>query len=195
MGLTLADLQARFGDRVADGRAWLPNTDGLECAAVSLDRLHDLLAWLRHECRTPFRQCVSITATDESLPADSEPGQIVLRRGAKARFRVVYHLRALADGAAGTPGQVLRVFAWVGEGEDVPTATDLWPGLACSEREVYDMFGIRFAGHPDLKRILMPDGYEGHPLRKDFPLRGLSPDRLYRQWDLARKTGTAKDGA
>ena len=55
---------------------------------------------------------------------------------------------------------------------DVPTVTDLWPGAEWNEREVFDMFGIRFDGHPDLRRILLWEAYPAHPLRKDYPLRG-----------------------
>ncbi|MCC6671403.1 MAG: NADH-quinone oxidoreductase subunit C [Planctomycetes bacterium] len=69
----------------------------------------------------------------------------------------------------------------------VPTITDLWPGTSFSERECFDMFGIRFDGHPDLRRLLMPQGYEHHPLRKDFPHHGIEPDRLYRTWDKERR--------
>ena len=74
-----------------------------------------------------------------------------------------------------------------GDAPSVPTCTHLYPGAGFSERECYDMFGVRFEGHPDLRRLLMPQGYEHHPLRKDFPHQGLEPDRLYRAWDRERR--------
>lgn len=69
----------------------------------------------------------------------------------------------------------------------VPTCTDLWPGASFSERECWDMFGVVFDGHPDLRRLLMPKDYDHHPLRKEFPHQGIEPDRLYREWDRARR--------
>jgi NADH-quinone oxidoreductase subunit C len=86
--------------------------------------------------------------------------------GDDPRFEVVYELAALDD------AKHLRVKAKVGEDESVPSATDIWPGADWHEREVYDMMGIRFSGHPDLRRILMWEGYPFYPLRKDFPLAG-----------------------
>ena len=82
------------------------------------------------------------------------------------RFDVVYHL---VD-----PHQVrrLRVKVQVAEGEDVPTITGIYPGADWYEREVFDLYGVVFAGHPDLRRILTDYGFSGHPLRKDFPLTG-----------------------
>jgi NADH-quinone oxidoreductase subunit C len=65
----------------------------------------------------------------------------------------------------------VRVKARFADGEEVPTLTDLWPGANWMEREVYDMFGVRFAGHPDLRRILLPDEWTGFPLRKDYGIR------------------------
>jgi NADH-quinone oxidoreductase subunit C len=65
-----------------------------------------------------------------------------------------------------------RVKTRVAEGEDVPSLTGLWPGANWHEREAYDMLGIRFAGHPDLTRIFMPDDFTEFPLRKEFPVRG-----------------------
>lgn len=64
----------------------------------------------------------------------------------------------------------VRVTVWVSRDEPLPTVTDLWEGANWYERELFDLFGVRFAGHPDLKRILMPDDWVGHPLRRDYAL-------------------------
>lgn len=89
------------------------------------------------------------------------------RRPAAERFEVVYHLLDVRR------HRRLRLRVPVPEqAPEVPTVSDLWPSANWAEREVFDLFGIRFTGHPDLRRILMPDDWEGHPLRKDYPLRG-----------------------
>jgi len=178
MGLTV--LEERFGLSPA---GYLPCADGRPTYEVGVDQLHDVLAFLHDEHEPPFEQVSNITATDEIDISETEPEREVLRKNAKKRFRLVYHLRNLHE----VEHRVVRLVTWLADGEIAPSATDLWRGTNWMEREVYDMFGILFSGHPDLKRILMPDGYEGHPLRKEFPLRGLSPDRLYRQWHLAHK--------
>jgi NADH-quinone oxidoreductase subunit C len=82
----------------------------------------------------------------------------------KPRFDVVYNLYSI------NKNHRLRLKVRVEEGESVPSVTPVWSTANWHEREVYDMFGINFDGHPDLKRILMADDWEGHPLRKDFPL-------------------------
>ncbi len=90
--------------------------------------------------------------------------------GEDPRFEVVYELATLDD------ARHLRVKAKVSEDEEVPTATGIWAGADWHEREVWDMMGIRFSGHPNMKRILMWEGYPFYPLRKDFPLAGRPTD-------------------
>jgi len=87
--------------------------------------------------------------------------------GRSPRFEVVYHLRSLALNS--------RVGLKVAVPDDtltLATVTGIWRGADWLEREVYDLYGVIFAGHPDLRRIMMPDDWEGHPYRKDFPLEG-----------------------
>jgi NADH-quinone oxidoreductase subunit C len=86
------------------------------------------------------------------------------------RFAVNYHLLQVRSGARQAPR--VRVQVWVDDGEPVPSVVQIWPTADWQEREVWDMMGIRFAGHPDLSRILMDDDWEGHPLRKDYPIGG-----------------------
>lgn len=87
--------------------------------------------------------------------------------GQTPRFSVVYHIYNIEERI----GLRLKVFLSE-ESPEVDTITDLWSGGNWHERECFDMFGIRFKGHPDLRRILMPEDWNGHPLRKDYPLRG-----------------------
>lgn len=83
------------------------------------------------------------------------------------RFEVVYHLLDLDS------LRRLRLRAVCDDrSPEVPSVASIWPAAAAAEREVYDLFGIRFSGHPNLERIMMPDDWEGHPLRKDYPLQG-----------------------
>jgi NADH-quinone oxidoreductase subunit C len=91
---------------------------------------------------------------------------------ATPRFTVVYHLFST------TGHDYVRVAADCPDNAapEVPSAAGIWPGADWHEREAFDMFGIRFTGHPDLRRILMWDGYPYHPLRKDFPLAGIETE-------------------
>ncbi|KPL00094.1 MAG: hypothetical protein AMJ91_05410 [candidate division Zixibacteria bacterium SM23_73_3] len=86
------------------------------------------------------------------------------RLGRKPRFDVVYHLYSLDK------GHRVRLKIKVEEGESVLTVTSVWSNANWFERETFDMFGVKFDNHPDLRRILMPEDWVGHPLRKDFPL-------------------------
>jgi len=115
-------------------------------------RVIELLTFLRDDVQCGFVNLVDICGVD--WPARAE------------RFDVVYHLLS--------PRQNLRIRIKVATGEDqpVPSACSVYPGADWFEREAYDMYGILFTGHPDLRRILTDYGFEGHPLRKDFPTTG-----------------------
>jgi len=83
------------------------------------------------------------------------------------RFSMSYHLLAV-----GQEPRRVRLQVWLDEEEPVPSVIEIWPTADWHEREAYDLMGIRVAGHPHLKRILMDDDWEGHPLRKDYPIGG-----------------------
>jgi NADH-quinone oxidoreductase subunit C len=162
---------AGAGERVASALAGascraVPQADGMPCFEVEREHLHGVLARLRD--RAGFAALTFVTAVDH-FPR--EP-----------RFLVVHQLLSI------DPVARVRVLTPVPSSDArVPTCTDLWPGADWLERECWDMFGIRFDGHPRLRRLLMPEEYGHHPLRKDFPHEGIEPDRLYRAWDAARR--------
>jgi NADH-quinone oxidoreductase subunit C len=149
------------------GHAWLASRDGIPALSLAATRLKQALRGLKE--RAGFESITLITAVD--------------RLGREPRFELLHQLWSLQH------GDRVRLHSAVGEGESAPSCIDLWPGAAFMERECYDMFGIVFAGHSDLKRLLMPEGYGHHPLRKDFPHHGIEPDRLYREWDRRRRAG------
>lgn len=115
-------------------------------------RVVELLTFLRDDVQCGFVNLIDICGVD--WPARAE------------RFDVVYHLLS--------PRQNQRIRVKVATGEDVPVPStcSVYPGADWFEREAYDMYGILFTGHPDLRRILTDYGFEGHPLRKDFPTTG-----------------------
>jgi NADH-quinone oxidoreductase subunit C len=120
-------------------------------AMVERENVIDVLRVLRDDSDLGVVRLVDITAVD------------YLDRNQGKRFEVVYHVHSLAL------NRYVRVRVPVDEDDAVvPTATDVWIGANWFEREVYDLFGITFSGHPDLKRILLPDEWDGYPLRKDY---------------------------
>ena len=130
-----------------------PSSD-LPAFNVPVGEVLAVLGYLRDE--GGFDMLVDLTAIDWA-------------EGASPRFTVVYHLLAT------TRGDYVRIATNCPSDAEpaVPSAVGLWPGANWHERECFDMFGITFAGHPDLRRILMWDGYPYHPLRKEFPLAGI----------------------
>ena len=117
---------------------------------VTRDRIVEVLRALRDECA--YQQLMEIAGVD--YPDRAE------------RFEVVYHLLSL------TRNHRIRVKVTTDQVQPVPSVTELWPVAGWLEREVFDMYGVLFAGNPDLRRILTDYGFRGHPLRKDFPLTG-----------------------
>ncbi len=111
-----------------------------------------VLGYLRKDPNCRFSQLIDITAAD--YPGRAE------------RFDLVYHLLSVHQ------NQRVRVKTPIAEGAAAPSVISLFPCANWYEREVFDMFGIAFSGHPDLRRLLTDYGFEGHPLRKDFPLTG-----------------------
>ena len=87
------------------------------------------------------------------------------------RFDVVYHMYSLKK------GHKFSIIVQAGEDEEVPSVTGIWPTADWQEREAFDMYGIKFSGHPNLKRILLPDWWESYPFRKDYPLEGTGEEQ------------------
>ena len=120
--------------------------------AVNWDAIVTVLTFLRDDTNCQFRQLIDICGVDY-------PGR-------ERRFEVVYHLLSLRQ------NQRIRVKLSTDETTPVPSATGVFSAAGWWEREAWDLYGILFSGHPDLRRILTDYGFEGHPLRKDFPLTG-----------------------
>jgi len=116
-----------------------------------------LIRFLKEDSTLGFTHFIDLTCVDYSQYPILQPG----------RFAIVVTL------LSATLGIKVQVKAFVSADEPrIPSLTDLFEGAGWTEREVWDLYGVEFLGHPDLKRILMPDDYEGHPLRKDYPLKG-----------------------
>jgi len=116
-----------------------------------------VLTFLRDHSQCQFKSCVDISGAD--YPERDK------------RFEVVYHLLSFSQAGR------IRVKTYAGEVDAVPSAVPVFRGADWYEREAWDLFGIFFEGHPDLRRILTDYGFEGHPLRKDFPLTGYTEVR------------------
>ncbi|MBD1204196.1 MAG: NADH-quinone oxidoreductase subunit C [Rhodobacteraceae bacterium] len=145
---------AVLGSRVAFGELTLD---------VSLAHLEALVEFLRTDSACRFTSLVDITAVDHPNRAE--------------RFDVVYHFLSMYQ------NHRIRLKVAVGEEEMVPSLNGIHPSANWFEREVFDMFGILFSGHPDLRRILTDYGFRGYPLRKDFPTTGYTEVR----YDEAQK--------
>ena len=153
----LARLVARFGAGLVETH----DHRGDHTAVVNRPILLELLRFCRDEPDLRFDMLMDLTAVDYLRFPGREDGP---------RFEVVYHLYSLPH------NHRLRLKVRVEEDDAVvPSAVGLWPIANWLEREVWDMFGIRFGGHPDLRRILLYEEFQGHPLRKDYPVNKRQP--------------------
>jgi NADH-quinone oxidoreductase subunit C len=150
-------LRARFGAAVAETHAHR----GDHTAVVEREAIVDVLRFCRDDAELRFDMLSDLTAVDFLKFPGREDGP---------RFEVVYHLYSVPH------GHRVRLKVRVDEDDPVvPTAVPVWPIANWLEREVWDMFGIRFDGHPDLRRLLMYEQFVGHPLRKDYPINRRQP--------------------
>lgn len=150
----LTVLAAQFPDKVQSTCVNVGDSEAL----VAKEAVPEIMRFLRDDKRTDFKMLADLTAVDR------------LKLNIQPRFQMVYHLYSLRL------KHRLRIKAHVSE-EDlvVPSLVSVWPVANWFEREVWDMFGIRFSGHPNLKRILMYEEFKGHPLRKDYPVNARQP--------------------
>ena len=149
-------LKDRFPDEVLE----VSETRGETTVVCAKSRIRDILTFLKDEPRLSFDRLSDVSAVDYTSYPGHEPDT--------PRFNVVYNLYSHPN------NQRLRLRAQVTEDAcTIPSVTSIHRGAEWAEREVFDMFGIRFDGHPDLRRILMPVNFEHYPLRKDYPVRGM----------------------
>jgi NADH-quinone oxidoreductase subunit C len=143
----VASIRAAVPDAVVSAKEFARQV----AVTVSREKIVEVARHLKE--KEDFGYCVDVTAVDWKT---REP-----------RFDVVYHFYSFSK------NDRIRVKCGAADGEEVPSIARVFLAANWSEREVYDMFGIRFAGHPDLRRILTWEGFTGHPMRKDFPLEGI----------------------
>ena len=148
LGSMCDHLRQLLGDAISDARV----SRGDIVLRTGISGVINVLVSLRDDRHAAFNQLSDLTAVD--YPERPE------------RFEMVYQLLSMRNNMR------LRILVAVGEGQAVPSATAVYSAANWAEREAWDMFGIFFAGHPDLRRLLTDYGFEGHPLRKDFPLTG-----------------------
>lgn len=156
----LERLAAQFGERIVE------TTDfrGDEVAIVKPDAWVEVAQFLKSDRECAMNHFTDLTAVDYP---EREPEQ--------PRFDVLLCVRSLEY------RHRIRVKTRLNDGESLPTLVSVWAGANWAEREVYDMFGLRFDGHPDLRRILLYEEFVGYPLRKDYPIDRTQPLIPYRQ--------------
>ncbi len=157
MSEALQELAALIEEKQADAVVSTSISHGELTVNVVLNAIPDFATFLKCDRHCQFSTLVDITAVD--YPSREK------------RFDVVYHFLSMYQNLR------IRVKTALREGEHVPSITGVHPSAGWFEREVFDMYGILFSGHPDLRRLLTDYGFRGHPLRKDFPTTGYTEVR------------------
>ncbi len=152
MSEALKELREHVGERLGASLLDAATAHGELTLTVARERIVDVATLLRDDPEWSFRQLIDLCVVD--YPSRSE------------RFEVVYHFLSLKQNAR------VRLVISTDETTPVPSVSGVFPVANWYEREAFDMFGVLFDGHPDLRRILTDYGFHGHPLRKDFPLTG-----------------------
>ncbi|HLO60409.1 MAG TPA: NADH-quinone oxidoreductase subunit C/D [Bacteroidales bacterium] len=152
----ISEIIAKFGDSaIVENQA---AADGTPTLWVKDDHVKEVLRYLKTGVAQPFNMLYDLTATDDRRKRN--------RNEAERDFTVVYHLTSI-----GRNEDVRIKTSLSGEYPSIKSITDIWPSANWYEREVYDMYGISFTGHPNLRRILLPATWNGHPLRKEYAAR------------------------
>jgi len=159
----LSELQTRFGDKIEA----IHTQHGDATAVVKREAINEVLAWLRDDAATLFDLFLDLTAVD------------YIRK--QPRFEVVIHLVSIPF------RHRIRVKVRLEEDDPVmPTITPVYPASNWFERECWDLYGIRFDGHPDLRRMFLQESFIGHPLRKDYPIAARQPLVTLRKPEVRR---------
>jgi NADH-quinone oxidoreductase subunit C/D len=155
-GNIIQELQDRFGETPMISQ---PTSDGIPTLWVPKTHIRDILRYLKTAVEQPYRTLYDLCAIDERV-------RTTRQHQPESHFTVVYHLLSYARNA-----DVRVKVALIGDHPSIQSVVDIWPSANWYEREAWDMFGISFEGHPNLRRILMPPTWTGHPLRKAHPAR------------------------
>ncbi len=157
---------------LAEAARWLRDDGGFNFLADVAAA--DYLGWGEQAVAGYWGSPTALAASSLGIDRDlNAPGTAALQARPDPkpkRFSVSYHLLSVTSGATEAPR--LRLQIWCDDGEPVPSVVSIWPTADWHEREAFDMMGIRIEGHPNLVRILMDEDWEGHPLRKDYPIGG-----------------------
>ncbi len=156
-GNVIKGLMDKFGDAVVVAPAL---SDGTTSIVIEKARLRDVLLFLKTDEQYAYEMLTDLFGVDH--------------QGREPRFEIIYLLTSLKS-----KGRIAARVRCSGD-EEIPTVSDLWKAAEWLEREAYDMFGIGFLNHPDLRRILMVEDFNGYPLRKDFPTEGYGFNEPFR---------------